>query len=652
MSDLGGGDYDAFMHEASRRHHDFLLREHQASTELERLRVFVEYMVEESNLRRQDCPGPFLDGTFNLEKVKQLLFKDSTNKRPVGTSRRKQSPMHAIRIDPPQRTDTAWSKDYRPELSPIASMSNDDLDSRGRTASRWWQSQTGSETDGVPKKMKRSKRESKYMGVSSLTMHEILSEAATPTNINEVYSSAENYPDEKTNPETFGIYDAGEPVPTQDDTPLNMLTPTGFDISRFITLPPPYPRHYPAVNNNHPKLSIYRTLVRTLSDLSDLQNRRSRHDLSVEALRTEHKRKISEGQKNFRANISAQIQDGSITYSEAAEAEQALRMQENESEKVCLKAEFDTLQDVLINPMHELLNDRAAQLTSHVNGLTEQLVTETNAQNLDRPQQEGDAVPEILEYLTQLKWLFETRETIHKEIFDLLTARNDKYKAIVLLPYHQNSNLDKIRDTEGFFARDKFQRHREFYEEAVMRYQAFANLVAHNVDGEVELQSSAFWDIAPGLLDLVQRIPDELDNFGPIAIPEAEYVENPSYLDFPQLYLYTLLDHAEKSTYQFIESQTNLHCLLHEVKGSLLAARCRATEAARARAELDGPVSGPSPDDVRQEEETAATAELKQQVAMIEEQWLEALGSVMQGKKAQVRMYLENIGGWDESIQE
>ncbi len=185
-----------------------------------------------------------------------------------------------------------------------------------------------------------------------------------------------------------------------------------------------------------------------------------------------------------------------------------------------------------------------------------------------------------------------------------------------------------------------------------MRYQAFANLVAANVDREVELQSSAFWDIAPGLLDLVQRIPDELDHFGPIAIPDAEYVENPAYHEFPQQYLYTLLDHAEKSTYQFIESQTNLHCLLHEIKVSLLAARCRATEAGRARAELDGPVSGDDPNTIRQEEETAATAELKQQVSMIEEQWLEALGSAVQGKKAQVRMYLENIGGWDESLQE
>ena len=576
VSEHGRSDYDGFMRKACRRHREFLLREHQATSELERLEIFMEYIIEESNIRRQECPGPFVDRSFNLEQAKELLFNDSANKRPMTIATRGQSPMHAVRIDPPQRSDSSWSKDYRPELSPIASMSNDELSSRGRTASRWWQSQSGSETDGATEKLKRSKRESKYMGVSALSMQEVLSESATPTNINEVYSSTEAYPDEKANPETFGFYDDGDPIPNQDHTPPNPLTPLGFDISRFVTLPPPYPRHYPAVNNNHPKLSMYRNLVRTLSDLTELRTRRSRHNLSLETLRTEHKRKVAVGQKNFRANISAQINDGSISYAEAAEAEQNLRLEENDSEKICLNAEFDTLQDVVINPMHEMLSDRAVQLDTHIKGLTEQLVAETSAQNLDRPQQEGDAVPEILEYLTQLKWLFETRETVHKEIFDLLTERNDKYKAIVLLPYHQTNNLDKIRDTEGFFALDNLQRHKEFYAEAHVRYQAFLDLVVENVGGEVGLQSSAFWDIAPGLLDLVQRVPDELDHLGPLAIPEAEYIENPIYHDFPQQYLYILLDHAEKSTYQFIESQTNLHCLLHEVKLSVLAARCRA----------------------------------------------------------------------------
>jgi len=38
-------------------------------------------------------------------------------------------------------------------------------------------------------------------------------------------------------------------------------------------------------------------------------------------------------------------------------------------------------------------------------------------------------------------------------------------------------------------------------------------------------------------------------------------------------------------------------------------------------------------------------------VSMIEEQWLEALGSALQSKKRQVKSFLETVGGWDESIQ-
>lgn len=649
-SELDQGEYDGFMTEASRRHHEFLLRENQASSELERLVLFLEFMVEESKIRRQRYPRPFIEGNFNPEEAKHRLFSEGIEDGRVQlnptASNMHQSVTNATTIDP-QRSEGSWWKDYRPKLSPIASLSNDELSSRGRTPSRWWKSQSGSEDGDAPKKMKRSKRESKYMGLSALSMQEVLSEAATPTNINEVYDSA----DDKANPKQFGFYSDGEPIPMQDPTPPNPLTPVGLDISRFITLPPPYPRHYPAVNNNHPQLSTYRNIVRTLSDLSDLQSRRSRHHLSVEALRSEHKRKIIEGQKNFRANIQAQINEGSLTYAEAAEAEQALRMEENQSEKMCLKAEFDTLQDVVINPMHDMLNERAAQLTAHLNDLTEKLVAETHAQNLDRPQQEGDAMPEILEYLTQLKWLFETRETIHKEIFDLLSERNDKYKAIVLLPYHQVSNIDKIRDTEDFFTRDSLQRRRAFYDEAVKRYESFVKLVSEHVGEELDLQSSAFWDIAPGLLQLVQKLPDEMNHLGPIAIPDAEYVENPAYHEFPQQYLYTLLDHAEKSTYQFIESQINLHCLLHEVKGSLLGAKRRAAEAGRARDELDCPGSGDGSQKICEEQEASATAELKQHVSMIEEQWLEALGSALQGKKAQVKMYLESVGGWDESLQ-
>ncbi|EXJ92375.1 hypothetical protein A1O3_00925 [Capronia epimyces CBS 606.96] len=658
VSELGQGEIDPFIAEASHRHHEFLLQESHAASDLERLQLFVDFMVEESQIRRQRYPAPFVEGNFDMEAAKQLLFDGGTSDIAMETSltshKKNASGQQGTEIDVSQRPEGLWWNEFRPALSPIASMSNDELSSRGRTASQWWQSQTRSESDGVAKKMKRTKRESKYMGLSTLSVEEILSEAATPRDSHETYQADDAYPEEKANPDTLGIY--GDEVthattyePLADPPALPLL-----DISRFITLPPPYPRHYPAITNGHPRLATYRNAVRALSDLNELENRRSRYQVAVEALRAEHVRKSSERQQSFQVQVQVQIKEGSITYAEAAEAEQALRTEDHKAEKACLQAEFDTLQDVLINPMHDMLNDRVAQLSAGIKDLTEELGVEMHAQNVDRAQQEGDAMPEILEYLTQLKWLFETREHMHREIFDLLSERNNKYKAIVLLPYRQVHNLDKIRDTEGFFTQDGFERRKSFFAEAVVRCEDFVRLVAENVAQEVELQSSAFWDIAPGLHDLVQRLPDAPEQLGAIAIPESEYAENPSYHTFPQQYLYSLLEHADKSTYQFIESQISLHCLLHEVKGALIGAQYRASEAADATKAADK-LEDASPDSDlkrwRDEQEASATAELKQQVTVIEEQWSEALGRALQAKKAQVKMCLESVGGWDESLQ-
>lgn len=657
--ELEQGEVSSFIAEASHRHHEFLLQESQAISDSQRLQLFVDFVVEESKIRRRRYPAPFEEGSFDVDAARQLLFDEGTDddgiERGTTALEGNQARQQGTAVNASRQPEGLWWNDYRPALSPIASMSNDELSSRGRTASRWWQSQTGSESDGGVKKMKRTKRESKYMGLSALSVQEVLSEAATPRELNELYQASDRYPEEKANPDTLGIYHDDTDVPVTDRPQSNAQVPPLLDISRFITLPPPYPRHYPAVNNGHPKLTTYRNAVRTLSDLSELQSRRSRYDLAVDALRAEHMRKVGERHQSFQAHVQAQIKGGSISYAEAAEAEQALRGEDHKAEKACLKAQFDTLQDVLINPMHDLLNDRITQLTTRINELTAELGAEMHAQNLDRPQQEGDAMPEILEYLTQLKWLFETREHMHREVFDLLTERNDKYKAIVLLPYRQANNLDKTRDTEDFFTRDGYQRRKVFFAEAVLRYGRFVQLVAENVAQEVDLQSSAFWDIAPNLHDLVQRLPDEPEQLGAIEIPEAEYAENPSYHEFPQQYLYSLLEHAEKSTYQFIESQISLYCLLHEVKGAHIGAQHRASEAARA-AEVGDQKEDQSLEGQlkrwRDEQEALATAEMKQQVTMIEEQWSEALGTALQAKKTQVKTCLESVGGWDDSLQE
>jgi predicted transcriptional regulator len=641
-------DYgDISLAQSVMRHQEFLRKESRAANDEERLQVFADYIVAESVLRRRRYSGA---RQVDLLRIRQRLF-DENDAAAIAALQPKIEPSPVNNNVDDQtgqksRHDPAWTKDYHPALSPIASMSVDEMSSRGRTSSRWWESQTGG-SQGESGPLRRSKRESKYMGLSAALMHTMIDENATPdrdTGPQHFYDEGE-YPEEKQDPERFGFYD--ERRQNSRDSATIYGSPNLMDVSRLITLPPPYPRHHPAVNNSHPQLANFRLTVRSLSDLSEIKIRRSRYQVSVDALRSEHEQKVSATRQAFRSNVQSQIAEGSISYAEAAEAEAALLSEEHQAEKTSLQAEFDTLQDVVINPLHDMLNDRLAQLNRSIDKLTEEIRSDALDYNPDRAQQEGDDTPELLEYLTQLKWLSETREVVHKEIFELLTDRNDKYKDIVVLPYRQANNQDKARDTEAFFARDNLDRKRTFCLEAVQRQKALYQIVEDNVGRGVGLQSSAFWDIAPNLVEVLQRLGHlgGVERWNSLEIPEHEYLENPSYYRFPQQYLYTLLDHAEKSTYQFIEGQINLHCLLHEVKSSQLVAECRSADLGKE----PSPAPSGSWDEYKAQQERCLTVELKERVRTIEEQWAESLGSALQQTKDQVKQWLVDAGGWDDA---
>jgi hypothetical protein len=374
--------------------------------------------------------------------------------------------------------------------------------------------------------------------------------------------------------------------------------------------------------------------------------------MNMEALRKDTEQRILDSRATFRSNIRAQIEDGSISFAEAAEAEQALKLEEHELEKQRVQAAFDSFQDVVLNPLHELLNERISQADSCLRELGNQITMDGQSLNPNQTQEEGDEQPELLERLTQLKWLFEARENNHREVFALLSERNEKFKAIVMLPYRQANNKIKMRDTEAFFAADNHERCVAFESEALTRHQNFLEIIDANVGRGVELQLSAFWDIAPDLLEVLQSIPDDLRTFQGIEVPDAELTENPSYHRFPLQYLYSLVSHAERSTYQFIESQTNLLCLVHEAKTGVMAAEFKLREG-QSLATPGGLASNAREEIVqaKNEREKALTLGLKEQVSTIEEQWVEALGSQLASTKQRIKTCLIEDGGWDDFEQ-
>ncbi|KAL6857712.1 hypothetical protein ACO1O0_005154 [Amphichorda felina] len=521
------------------------------------------------------------------------------------------------------------TNNYMPSLSPILSMS----------------------------RFERSKRESKYMGVPK----EQWAEAADPdlsSQLPSEHGSATDYPPEKT-----GWHDQPQdvsrtPQPFRfSETPVGSSpSPApgnreGLDVSRLVTLPPPYPRHHPAVNNNHPELASIRSSVRTLSDLSDADRIKAKFSAESAKRRDDSEKAASERRRALRANLQQEINRGNLGYTDAGAIEADSEARENDKKKELEKSEYEQFQSQVIMPLNDLLTSRIDRASELYNDLSRRLF-DSGQNDVDMPQEEGDDRPELLEKLTLLKWIFEARESLHRAIYDILSDRNDRFREVVVTPYRLAGNREKMKNAEAFFAEDAAKREYDYAIGVLDRTRDLRAIVDDAVQRGVALQLSAFWDIAPPLSRLVEKIPENLEGFH-IQIPLSEFNENPSYHDHPMQYLLTLLNHTEKSAYQFIEAHTNLLCLLHEVKEAVVHAKARVL--ATQVQEADGtPVCTEEREErarsMRQSEETRLTEDLKEKVRMVQDQWNNALAEGIRSVKERIADWLLQTDGWDETL--
>jgi hypothetical protein len=534
----------------------------------------------------------------------------------------------------------------------------DEEDSRGRSASRWWESDDGSQGVGG-RRIERSKRESKYMGLVMETQEGFTRDGQnqpTPKHYRASSSSrpAPYGPDEYP-PEKVGHHDGKGKQPASYDyfpTPTPpAIDPHKLDVSRLVTLPPPYPRHHPAVNNNHPDLASIRSSLRTLTDLAEVKTTKSGFATKTEARKESENASLNDRRAQIRYNIQENLRNGQMDFQDAAKADAEFEAREHQRAQDVVQNIFDTFQAEVANTLHAVFCERVTKVTASIEHLKGRLSSEAQELNPNQTQEEGDEKPELLEMLTLLKWLFELREQLHKELFELENERNDLYRDIIVLPYVQAKNDQKVKEAGDFFRRDAQDRKVTFEKEILKRYEEFLEVIERNVTRGVETQLSAFWDIAPGLLAIVQKVPHRLDGFG-ILIPAQEYSENPAYQDFPLQYLYTLLAHAGRSAYQFIESQINLLCLLHEVKTAVMTAGSRLLETQRLLEGEDLASVDAEMKAIRADEEQRLTDDLKEKVGLVESQWDEALGQGLSECKTKVEEYLVEQGGWDDSLSE
>jgi hypothetical protein len=405
------------------------------------------------------------------------------------------------------------------------------------------------------------------------------------------------------------------------------------------------------VNNNHPDLASIRTNLRSLSELDDVKTTKDRFKEKMDARREQEKTALADRRSQLRFNIQENLRNGVMTYADAAKAEAEFDARENKTDQDAVQNVFDTFQTEVANPLHALFCERIVKASASIEHLRSRLSTAAQQLNPNQTQEEGDEQPELLEMLTLLKWLFEAREHLHREMFELENERNDLYKDIVVLPYAQAGNKEKVKEANDFFRRDAQDRKVALEKEILKRHEEFMNVIEENVSRGVEAQLSAFWDIAPGLLAIVQKVPQRLDGLD-LLIPPQEYEENPAYHDFPLQYLYSLLAHAGRSAYQFIESQINLLCLLHEVKTAVMIAGSRLLETQRCLAGEGLAVVDTEMKAIRADEEARLTDDLKEKVSLVESQWNEALGQRLEECKTRVERFLVQREGWDDSLKE
>ncbi|KAM0716433.1 hypothetical protein Q7P37_007878 [Cladosporium fusiforme] len=664
---------DNFYQQAIERHRSLIEREAAAASDEERLEIFANFLVHESRLRRDRYQNAYNNMAGEVMDLTRDMWRSYTrdSKRAITPSTSMSSmdptiPSWASDSGLPSAqgampssassmgeftpaTDTAsfgdsadlldradsrqWGEHFKPSLSPIPSMAvstvPDEDSSRGRTASRWWEQSDSAGSVGRPDRIEKSHRETKYMGVNPATLRDEphpspnATRSTPPAGATDFSFGSDEYPAEKTGWHESSEYDTPMATPARPEDSRKSsnagANTNQLDVSRLVTLPPPYPRHHPAVSNSHPQLSELRNTHRQLASQEEIQRIRDAYLDKDWALQRSQQEDAKKRRNRIRTSIQEKLNTGTISFADAAEAEARFEASEADRARTDARAAFETY-------------EHAAQ-------------------------EEGDEHPERLEKLTLLKWLFEAGEVLHKEMAELHAQRGEKYSEVVLTPYRLANQADKIAEAESFFAKDRRERQEKYAREALTRITELQDIMEHNVARGVEDQLSAFWDIAPGLLEIVQAVPyyspQNLASLD-IKIPAQEYEENPGLLQFPLQYLYSLLEHAGKSARQFIESQVNLLCLLHEVRGARAKAalKVREVEVEGGRYGEEGRV------DLMEEisrakslDEMRLDGDLKEKVGEVERQWREALGEGLEMCKEGVRGWLVECGGWVEGLE-
>lgn len=207
-------------------------------------------------------------------------------------------------------------------------------------------------------------------------------------------ASRQQYPPEKT-----GLHEDSSlpPPPLLPPTPSSAPftpDPRKLDISRLVTLPPPFPRHHPAVENNHPELADVRNLIRSLHEKEEAE-------IMTDSYRTQirEKRQRADSWCKHQRSLHAQDIEFRIQHEDLSQEDfDAFEVELNEkiakSEKEIIQHDFDIYLKIILSPIHALFSDRIKRADASFEKLSSRLFLDASP-NL--PQEQGDELPETLE---------------------------------------------------------------------------------------------------------------------------------------------------------------------------------------------------------------------------------------------------------------
>ncbi|RPA94744.1 hypothetical protein L873DRAFT_1846478 [Choiromyces venosus 120613-1] len=661
-------EMDAFYLSAMERHRKMIRLETTASTDEERVGLWLDYVLKECELRKERYSrvvGKMRSsltaklGSAFLEETQQNLTPIS----PVMKGMDGEDVEMENTQESRRRPETQWWGQYlnsnsfdngNPTDVALEARIRDEESSRGRTSSRWWEASAegGSVSDHLAVRsdgmgddefgMARSGH--RYARTPRASLREIAEHVTTPRSSQlpgdpVSYAGSSTYPPDR---KTMSMSRSrSRPAHSQSRTraPVRPVK-TSLDIAPLLTLLPPYPRVYPAVNNAHPQLAVFRNLVRTLNDLSSITAIKAdfsaasstrKETFTIESLKRRNQH--SEYIQSLYSTPAGNKTQKRLSFDQLETLNTDFQNRENVLTEESLKSEFDLFQAQVVDAVHAELRERISAASAAYSDLAAEIIA-----NVDNPlggqEEGGDQVPELLEKLTCLKWVFDVREQLHREVFDLVSERNRRYKEVIITPFFASRLADKIREAEDFFTADENARRINADKESLSRYEGFLDLVENHVVKGVEKQISAFWEVAPLIMECFEKIPTDLTNVHPIVPPE-EYHENPAYLREPLRYLHSKIEMAEKSIYQFVEGQTNLLCLLHEVKTLSVAAGWKVR--------LPGLENARIQEERREKEEAVLTEDLKEKVKMLESEWQESLGGVFEEVRGRVGRWIGEV---------